>query len=206
VYLSDYQINTLLNFFQKWRIIGLRRKEHLLTDIIVITMSAVICGAEKWNQIELFGKSKQDWFKTFLKLPNGIPSHDTFNRFFTFLDPVKFENVFREWVKSVSKKITNEVIIIDGKTIRGAKAGSKKSPIHMISAWASSNNLVLGQLKVNEKSNEITAIPELLDATLIQDCIITVDAMGCQLEIAKKVIKEGGDYILAVKGNKKNFN
>jgi predicted transposase YbfD/YdcC len=119
-----------------------RRKEHLLTDIIIITMSAVICGAENWNQIEMFGKSKQDWFKTFLELPNGIPSHDTFNRFFTALDPDKFENVFREWVKSISKKITNEVISIDGKTIRGAKEHGNTSPIHMVSAWANSNNLV----------------------------------------------------------------
>jgi len=182
-----------------------RRKAHLLTDIIVITMAAVICGAENWNQIEMFGKSKHDWFKTFLKLPNGIPSHDTFNRFFAVLDPDKFENVFREWVKSISKKITNEVISIDGKTIRGAKEHGNKSPIHMVSAWANSNNLVLGQLKVNEKSNEITAIPELLDAIFIKDCIITIDAMGCQITIAKKVIKEGGDYILAVKGNQKTL-
>jgi|TARA_B110000259_G_C13965275_1_gene382387 predicted transposase YbfD/YdcC len=182
-----------------------RRKEHLLTDIIIITMSAVICGAENWNQIEMFGKSKQDWFKTFLELPNGIPSHDTFNRFFTALDPDKFENVFREWVKSISKKITNEVISIDGKTIRGAKEHGNTSPIHMVSAWANSNNLVLGQLKVKEKSNEITAIPELLDAIFIKDCIITIDAMGCQVTIAEKVIKEGGDYILAVKGNQKTL-
>jgi len=132
-----------------------RRKEHLLTDIIVITMAAVICGAENWNQIEMFGKSKQEWFKAFLKLPNGIPSHDTFNRFFSVLDSSKFENIFRKWVKSISKKITNEVISIDGKTIRGAKAHGKKSPIHMVSAWASSNDLILGQLKVNEKSNEL---------------------------------------------------
>jgi predicted transposase YbfD/YdcC len=122
-----------------------RRKEHSLTDIIVITMSAVICGAENWNQIEMFGKSKHDWFKSFLKLPNGIPSHDTFNRFFSVLDPDKFENVFREWVKSITKKITNEVINIDGKTIRGAKEHGNKSPIHMVSAWANSNDLVLGQ-------------------------------------------------------------
>ena len=182
-----------------------RKKEHLLTDIIVITMSAVICGAENWNQIEIFGKSKHDWFKTFLKLPNGIPSHDTFNRFFAVLDPDKFETIFRKWVKSISKKITNEVISIDGKTIRGAKEHGNKSPIHMVSAWANSNDLVLGQLKVKEKSNEITAIPELLDAILIKDCIITIDAMGCQIRIAEKVIKEGGDYILAVNGNQKTL-
>jgi len=182
-----------------------RRKEHSLTDIIVITMSAVICGAENWNQIEIFGKSKHDWFKSFLKLPNGIPSHDTFNRFFSVLDPDKFEFFFREWVKSITKKITNEVINIDGKTIRGAKENGNKSPIHMVSAWANSNDLVLGQLKVNEKSNEITAIPELLDAILIKDCIITIDAMGCQIAIAEKVIKEEGNYILAVKGNQKTL-
>lgn len=182
-----------------------RRKEHSLTDIIVITISAVICGAENWNQIEMFGKSRLDWLKTFLKLPNGIPSHDTFNRFFSILDPKKFEAVFREWVESISQKITNEVISIDGKTIKGAKEHGNKSQIHMVSAWANSNNLIFGQLKVKEKSNEITAIPELLDAIFIKDCIITIDAMGCQIAIAKKIIKEEGNYILAVKGNQKTL-
>ena len=182
-----------------------RKKEHLLVDIVMITIAAVICGAENWNQIEMFGKSKEDWFKTFLKLPNGIPSHDTFNRFFTLLDPDKFELIFTEWIETISARIKGEVINIDGKTIRGAKEHGKKSSIHMVSAWANTNNIVLGQLKVNEKSNEITAIPKLLDALFIENSIITVDAMGCQTEIAKKAIEQKADYILAVKGNQKTL-
>lgn len=182
-----------------------RKKEHLLIDIVVITIAAVICGAENWNQIELFGKSKLDWLKTFLKLPNGIPSHDTFNRFFSRLDPDKFELIFTEWVRSISSRLDGEVINIDGKTIRGAKEHGNKSPVHMVSAWANTNNIVLGQLKVNEKSNEITAIPNLLNALFIENCIITIDAMGCQTEIAKTIIEEKADYILAVKGNQKTL-
>ena len=182
-----------------------RKKEHLLTDIVVITLAGVVCGAENWNQIELFGRSKQAWFSTFLKLPNGIPSHDTFNRFFTFLDPDKFELIFRQWIASISERIKGELINIDGKTMRGARVHGKKSLIHMVSAWASTNNLVLGQLKVNEKSNEITAIPELLETLFIEQCIVTIDAMGCQTEIAKKIKLEKAEYILAVKGNQKTL-
>ena len=182
-----------------------RKKEHLLIDIVVITIASVICGAENWNQIQMFGQSKYEWFKTFLKLPNGIPSHDTFNRFFSLLEPDKFESIFMEWVSTISKRIKGEVINIDGKTIRGAKNLGKKSPIHMVSAWANSNNLVLGQIKVNEKSNEITAIPELLKILLVENCIITIDAMGCQTQIAQKIIDQNADYILAVKGNQKEL-
>lgn len=182
-----------------------RKKEHLLIDIVVITIAAVICGAENWNQIQMFGQSKYDWFKTFLKLPNGIPSHDTFNRFFSLLEPDKFESIFMEWVSTISTRVKGEVINIDGKTIRGAKNLDKKSPIHMVSAWANSNNLVLGQIKVNEKSNEITAIPELLEVLLVENCIITIDAMGCQVQIAQKIIDQKADYILAVKGNQKEL-
>ncbi|MEI7597675.1 MAG: ISAs1 family transposase [Bacteroidota bacterium] len=182
-----------------------RKKEHSLIDIVSITIAAVICGAENWNQIEMFGRSKQEWFKTFLKLPNGVPSHDTFNRFFSLLNPDKFELVFMEWVNSISERIKGEIINIDGKTIRGAKEYGKKSSIHMVSAWANTNNLVLGQLKVNEKSNEITAIPNLLDVLFVENSIITIDAMGCQTEIAKKIIEQKADYILAVKGNQKTL-
>lgn len=182
-----------------------RKKEHLLVDITVITISAVICGAENWNQIEMFGNSKVEWFKSFLELPNGIPSHDTFNRFFSQLCPDKFETIFREWVQSISEKMEGQVISVDGKTIRGAKEHGKKSPIHMVSAWANTNNIVLGQLKVNEKSNEITAIPELLRTLFVAGCIITIDAMGCQSEITKTIIEQKADYILAVKGNQKTL-
>jgi len=180
-----------------------RKKEHLLVDIVVITLAGVICGAENWNQIEMFGNSKKKWFETFLKLPNGIPSHDTFNRFFSLLDPDKLELIFREWVNSIVDLHKGELISIDGKTIKGAKEHGKKSLIHMVSAWANTNSLVLGQLKVNEKSNEITAIPELLESLFIEDCVISIDAMGCQKEIVKTIRDKNADYILAVKGNQK---
>lgn len=173
-------------------------KQHELLDIVAISISAVICGAETWEEIEGYGKAKQKWLSTFLSLPNGIPSHDTFNRVISSLDPDEFENCFRNWISSIIES-TGSIISIDGKTIRGAKVNGK-SPIHMVSAW-SSKNLVLGQVKVDEKSNEITAIPELLEALAIEGSTITIDAMGCQKEVAKKIIDNGADYVLAVKGN-----
>jgi predicted transposase YbfD/YdcC len=182
-----------------------RKKEHLLIDIVVITLAGVVCGAENWNQLELFGNSKLDWFRTFLKLPNGIPSHDTFNRFYSQMDPDKLELIFREWVNSIAKIQKGELICVDGKTIRGAKEHGKKSLIHMVSAWASVNCLVLGQVKVDDKSNEITAIPELLDSLFIEDCVISIDAMGCQKEIVKTIRRKNANYILAVKGNQKTL-
>lgn len=173
-------------------------KQHELLDIITISISAVICGAESWNEIERFGKAKKKWLSTFLSLSNGIPSHDTFNRVISAIDPDKFENCFRKWISSTIEK-TGDIISIDGKTIRGAKVNGK-SPIHMVSAW-SSENVVLGQVKVNEKSNEITAIPELLETLAIEGAVVTIDAMGCQKEIANKIIKNRADYVFGLKGN-----
>lgn len=181
-------------------------KKHLLQDIIMITIAAVICGAETWNQIEEYAIAKQEWLRTFLTLINGIPSHDTFNRLFSSLDPDKFESCFFQWVATIHKQTLGEVIAIDGKTIRGAKQNGKKSAIHMVSAWACENNLVLGQVKVRDKSNEITAIPKLLEILEITDGIITIDAMGCQREIASKIIDNHGNYILAVKDNQKELH
>lgn len=158
-------------------------KQHEFLDIIAISIAAVICGAETWEEIEDYGLAKQKWLSTFLSLPNGIPSHDTFNRVISSINPDEFENCFRNWVSSIIKG-TGGIISIDGKTIRGAKVNGK-SPIHMVSA-GSSENLVLGQVKVDEKSNEITVIPELLEALAIKGSTITIDAMGCQKEIAKK--------------------
>lgn len=178
-----------------------RTKEHGLQDIIFITIAAVICGAESWNDIENYGKSKEGWLKQFLHLPNGIPSHDTFNRVFSALDPGKLEHCFLNWVKSVSDLTEGEVISIDGKSIRGSRDKGAKSIVHMVSAWASINQLSLGQVKVGDKSNEITAIPKLLEVLAIEGCIVTIDAMGCQTNIAKKIIGGKADYILAVKGN-----
>jgi predicted transposase YbfD/YdcC len=178
-----------------------RTKEHLLEDIIFITIAAVICGAETWNDIENYGKAKEVWFKEFLRLPGGIPSHDTFNRLFSALDPQPLEDSFVEWVKDIADLTCGEVVSIDGKSLRGSREKGAKSIVHMVSAWAGENQLSLGQVKVDEKSNEITAIPKLLEVLAIKDCIVTIDAMGCQTDIAKRIIEKGADYILAVKGN-----
>lgn len=179
-----------------------RGKEHLLLDIIVIAICAVISGGENWEDIALFGKSKEEWLGTFLELPNGIPCDDTFARVFARLNPQQMQTSFISWVKSVNQALKGEVIAIDGKTLRHSyDRGADKGAIHMVSAWASANRLVLGQRKVNDKSNEITAIPELLKILEINGCIVTIDAMGCQKEIVSQIVQQGGDYVLALKGN-----
>jgi len=185
-------------------------KLHNLNDILLIGIIAVICSADTWNEIEQYALEKEDFLKTFLELHNGIPSHDTFNRVFSAIDSNQFEACFIEWVKTFTDLLPKEVIAIDGKTIRGAKFKGKKSPIHMVSAWASDNNVVLGQVKVSEKSNEITAIPKLLEVLLLKGCIVTIDAPdsyreGCQTDIAEKIIEQQADYILAVKNNQKEL-
>ena len=192
-------ISDIFSRMQDPRVEG--RTEHKLTDIIGITLAAVLCGAESWNEIEMFGEAKKEWFSTFLELPGGIPSHDTFNRFFALLDPDSFESCFREWTSSLAELSEGSIISIDGKSIRGAKQAGSRSYVHMISAWVGENSTLLGQLKVDEKSNEITAIPRLLDALVITGAIITIDAMGCQKDIAQSIVQGGGNYILAVKGN-----
>ena len=176
--------------------------QHKLIDIITIAICAVICGADTWVDIEIYGQSKYEWLKQFLELPNGIPSHDTFSRVFSRLDPKEFQNCFLNWVKSISKLVAKEVVAIDGKTLRHSyDNGGDKKAIHMVSAWATEQRLVLGQVKVNEKSNEITAIPELLKVLSLQGCIVTIDAMGCQKEIVKQIREGGGDYIITLKKN-----
>jgi predicted transposase YbfD/YdcC len=178
-----------------------RNKEHLLEDIIFITIASVICGAETWNDIEAYGKQKKEWLRCYLKLPHGIPSHDTFNRVFAAIDPVEFETCFLNWIKAVAELTDGAVVSIDGKTIRGSKKKESKSAIHMVSAWANANQLALGQVKVDEKSNEITAIPKLLEILALKGCIITIDAMGCQRAIVDKIVSKEADYVIAVKGN-----
>lgn len=184
-----------------------RSKEHLLIDIVAIAICAVICGADTWVDIESYGNEKQDWLSEFLRLPNGIPSHDTFARVFARLEPEQMQQCFLSWVNSVSELIQGEVIAIDGKTLRHSYDNSQgKGAIHMVSAWAVSNHLILGQLKVEEKSNEITAMPELLDVLALSGCIVTIDAMGTQTEIAKRIVDKGGDYVLCLKGNQGNLH
>jgi len=161
----------------------------------------VICGADSWNEMENYAYAKEEFLRSFLDLPNGIPSHDTFNRVFSNIDSQEFERCFIQWVSNLAQLQPKEIIALDGKTIRGAKSSGKKSPIHMVSAWANQNNLVLGQVKVSEKSNEITAIPQLLEVLSIKNTIVTIDAMGCQTDIADKIITNDADYILAVKEN-----
>ena len=183
-----------------------RSKEHLLIDILTIAILAVICGANGWVGIETYGKAKYKWLKKFLALPNGIPSHDTFARVFARLNPEQLQESFLSWVSAVSRVSEGEVIAIDGKTVRRSyDEGKNKGAIHMVSAWASQNRLVLGQRKVNDKSNEITAIPELLKVLDINGCIVTIDAMGTQKAIAEQIVAQGGDYVLALKGNQGNL-
>src|ERR1700736_1493238 len=192
------------SIIKDFRVTG--RCDHRLIDIIILSICAVICGADSWIDIEEFGHSRIEWLKNFLKLPNGIPSHDTIGRVFSLINPVKFEKCFLEWVKQVFNRTGGEIIPIDGKTLRRSyDKKSGRSAIHMISAWSERNKIVLGQIKTNEKSNEITAIPQLLELLSINDCIITIDAMGCQKSICEKIISSGGDYVISIKENQPLF-
>jgi predicted transposase YbfD/YdcC len=179
-----------------------RTKRHQLIDIVVMAICAVICGAEGWEDIEMFAEVHQVWFETFLELPNGIPSHDTFRRVFARLEPEEFGGRFLAWVQEVAGVPQGQVVAIDGKTLRRShdRAGGKAA-IHMVSAWASANRLVLGQVKTDDKSNEITAIPELLRVLDLTGCIVTIDAMGCQRDMATTIVDHGAEYVLALKGN-----
>lgn len=184
-----------------------RETNHKLIDIVTLTICAVISGSDEWVSIERYGKAKYEWLKTFLELPNGIPSHDTLARVFSVLSPVEFQQCFFEWTQSIKEMVAGDVIAIDGKTLRRShdKSNSKKA-IHIVNAWSKENKMVLGQLKTSEKSNEITAIPALLKILDIEDCIITIDAMGCQREIAKEIIEQKADYVLALKGNQNDLH
>lgn len=175
---------------------------HKFLDILVIAICAVICGADGWSDVELFGKTKRKWLKEFLELPHGIPSHDTFGRVFAQINPEEFRSSFMEWVTAVQELTKGQVIAIDGKQLRGSHDRREgKAALYMVSAWATANQLVLGQTKVDEKSNEITAIPKLLQLLDISGCLVTIDAIGTQTEIAELIVAKGGDYLLAVKEN-----
>jgi predicted transposase YbfD/YdcC len=179
-----------------------RKKEHTLLDIVGLSICGVICGADGWTDIEEFGHAKEEWLRTFLGLPNGIPSHDTLGRVFARVLPGEFQQSFQRWIQAISTVTEGQIISIDGKTLRRSYDRSRdKAAIHMVSAWASENHLILGQVKTSEKSNEITAIPRLLEVLALNGCIVTIDAMGCQTEIAAQIVAQGADYVLALNGN-----
>jgi predicted transposase YbfD/YdcC len=178
------------------------KRRHKLIDIVVFAVAAVICWAEAWTSTEEFGRAKEAWLRQFLELPHGIPSHDTFGRVFVLLSPRAFGAVLRRCVDSVREVYEQEAVAIDGKTLRRSHDRKRgRSPLHMVSAWATQNRLVLAQRATDKKSNEITAIPELLAVLALKGCIVTIDAMGCQKAIAKQIIDQGGDYVLGLKGN-----
>jgi predicted transposase YbfD/YdcC len=179
-----------------------RTKLHPLINILVIALCGVICGADSWVDIELFGESKQRWFAKFLDLENGIPSHDTFGRVFARLDSEQFQRCFVNWVQAICDVLQGQVVAVDGKTVRRSHDRTiGKDAIHMVSAWATENQLVLAQTKVDDKSNEITAIPALLELLELSGCIVTIDAIGCQKEIAEQIVDQGAEYVLALKAN-----
>src|SRR5579871_1078310 len=177
-----------------------RRKLHCLADVLSIAICALLCGADSFEDMEVFGEAKLDWFERFLELPHGIPSHDTFNRVFAALDPQRFLECFMRWTQSLRVAVPEEVVALDGKALRRA-INKGDCPKVVISAWAADNGLALGQLKVDDKSNEITAVPKLLRALELSGCIVTLDAMGCQKEIAREIKEADADYVLALKGN-----
>ncbi len=179
--------------------------DHNLLDILIIAVCAVICGADEWQDIEDFGHCKEDWFKTFLELPAGIPSKYTFRRVFCLLDPVAFEACFTAWIRQTLTEISgSHHLAVDGKVLRGSKDQGKQ-PVLLVSAWSVELGLVLGQERVDQKSNEVTAIPKLLKALELKGCLVTLDAMGCQKKVAKQCVEQGADYVLAVKGNQKKL-
>lgn len=183
-----------------------RRRVHRLMDIVAIALCGVIADCDNWQEIELFAQKRQDWLRRFLALPQGIPSHDTLERVFDRLNPQTFAACFREWVRAISAAVKLPHIAIDGKTLRRSFDRSKNlGPLHLVSAWATEQKLSLGQVAVDVKSNEITAIPQLLELLDVHGALVTIDAMGCQKEIAQKIVSGGGDYVLTVKGNQERL-
>lgn len=179
-----------------------RTKLHPLLDIIGIALLDVICGADSWTEIEAFGLAKERWLRQFLALPNGIPSHDTFGRVFAALDPAQFERSFTRWVAALEERTEGLVIVLDGKPLRRSHdRTARKPPLHLVSAWATANRLVLAQVAVDTKSNEITALPVLIEALDVRHSMVTIDAMGCQADLSRRIVAQGGDYVLALKGN-----
>jgi len=179
-----------------------RTKDHLLVDLVTVALCAVICGADDWVAVETFGRAKETWLRTFLALPGGIPTHDTFGRVFARLDPAEFQRCFLAWVRAVVPATAGQVVALDGKTLRRSHDRTNgKAALHMVSAWASGSGLVLGQLAVEDKSNEITAIPALLELLALEGATVTIDALGCQTAIAAQIVAQRADYVLALKDN-----
>jgi predicted transposase YbfD/YdcC len=179
-----------------------RTRKHPLTSVLVLSLLAIICGADSFVAIELYGECQEEFLKTFLDLPNGIPSHDTIGRIFSVLSPTALQEAFRGWIANLAEVTDGEVVAIDGKTLRRSfRHAGDKAFVHMVSAWATENRVVLGQIKTEEKSNEITAIPRLLELLRIKGATVTIDAMGCQKEIASRIVAGEADYMLAVKEN-----
>jgi predicted transposase YbfD/YdcC len=179
-----------------------RHKEHKLIDILVIAVCAILCGPNDWVAVETFGKAKRAWLAKFLELAHGISSHDTFGRVLALVSPEALQTCFLHWIQAVAQVTGGQVVAIDGKTLRRSyDRCSAKAAIHMVSAWATRNRVVLGQLKTEAKSNEITAIPELLKVLDVSGCIVTIDAMGCQKAIAEQIVEQGAEYVLALKQN-----
>jgi len=182
-----------------------RTRRHDLLSIIAIALCAVICGADNWVAVARYGRYKEEWLRSWLPLDGGIPSHDTFGRVFAMLDPKEFRRCLASWMEAVQEATGNQVCI-DGKTIRGSRDSALgKKAIHMVRAWAAENRLVLGQVKVDEKSNEVKAIPELLELLDLKGCLVTIDAEGCQTKIAEEIVAKEADYVLAVKGNQEQL-
>lgn len=182
------------------RVVG--RCDHLLVEIILVAVCAVLCGADSWSEVEEFGRSKEAWLRQYLSLPAGIPSHDTFGRVFRLLDAGAFQRRFMQWVETHFTRAKGEVIAVDGKTARGSRDEFQgQEAIHLVSAWASQSGLLLGQRKVEAKSNEITAVPELLKQLFLKGCIVTVDALNCQQAIAQTIVDQHADYVFALKAN-----
>lgn len=179
-----------------------RGKRHKLIDIITIALCGMLCGADDWVAITTFGQAREEWFRSFVELPHGIPSHDTFGDVFAWIEPEEFQKCFLGWVRAVIGKIPGQIVGVDGKILRGSQDRKNgQEAIGIVSAWAQANEMVLGQIKSNEKSNEITAIPELLKLLHIQGCLVTIDAIGCQIEIAEQILEQEADYLLALKKN-----
>lgn len=195
------QDNSLLSYFKGLQDPRMdRTKEHPLESIIFISVAAITCGADSWNEIEEFGEAKHAWLATVVPLPNGTPSHDTFNRLFAALEPGEFEGCFGRWAASIAARTKGEVVNIDGKTLRGSR-GLAASPAHVVSAWSGSNQVSLGQLRIDDKTNESTMIPALLGMLFIEGCIVTIDAAGCYAPVATAIVEKKADYVICAKGN-----